>query len=305
MPSRVHAALRRPGRIFQLLRYSAVSGVSTGTSLTVLGVLVGVFGVNAVIANVCATAVGTVPSFELNRRWVWFDHSKRSVPRQVAPFCMLSLAGLAISTLTVRVVSARTIDFGRGWHTLAVEGANLAAYASLWVVQFLLLDLVLFRQRRPSGAEPGAVSGDHAVLAQVGQFGRTETQLVGEDVGGVLAQPGHPRLGALGHLGELHGEPGDQHGLGDAVGARVLDEHVAPGQVGVGDDLLVVGHRSRHEPGCVQGVAGLPLGPGARPGLQGRPDVRLEVVEPALGRGETRVVDPLRAADGAGQVGPL
>ena len=41
------------------------------------------------------------------------------------------------------------------------------------------------------------------------------------------------------------------------------------------------------------------------PGLQSGPDVRLEMVEPALGRGEARVVGPLRPADGAGQVGPL
>jgi putative flippase GtrA len=176
----------------QLLRYSAVSGVSTVTSLTILGVLVGFFGVDAVLANVLATAVGTVPSFELNRRWVWFDQSQRSVLRQVTPFCTLSFAGLVISTLTVRVVSARTADFGRGWHTLAVEAANIAAYGALWVVQFVLLDRVLFRQRgapaagvtaaalSPAGSEPDAPgSGDDAGLVQVGQFGRPEAQLVG------------------------------------------------------------------------------------------------------------------------------
>ena len=143
--------LRRPGRVAQLLRYSTVSGISTVTSLTVLGVLVGLFGVNAVVANVAATAVGTAPSFELNRRWVWFDHTQRSVLRQVTPFCALSFAGLVLSTLTVRAVSARTIDLSRGWHTLAVEAANVSAYGALWVVQFVLLDRVLFRQRTSVG----------------------------------------------------------------------------------------------------------------------------------------------------------
>jgi putative flippase GtrA len=180
----------------QLLRYSAVSGISTVTSLTILGVLVGLFGVDAVMANVLATAVGTVPSFELNRRWVWFDQSQRSVLRQITPFCTLSFAGLVISTLTVRVVSARTIDLSRGWHTLAVEAANVSAYGALWVVQFVLLDRVLFRDRRTSNVvavpvvEPGpcaAVSGDDASLPELCQFDRTEAQLVGEDAVGVLA----------------------------------------------------------------------------------------------------------------------
>ena len=207
--------LRRPGRIAQLLRYSAVSGISTVTSLTVLGILVGLFGVDAVVANVLATAVGTVPSFELNRRWVWFDQSQRSVLRQVAPFCTLSFAGLVLSTLTVRVVSARTVDLSRVWHTLAVEAANAGAYGALWVVQFVLLDRVLFRHHRPSGAElsaptladgavPARPSGDDAGLVQVRQFGRTEAELVGQHLVGVLAEPGHARLGTLGHVGELH-----------------------------------------------------------------------------------------------------
>lgn len=190
MTSRVRTALRRPGRVAQLLRYSAVSGISTVTSLTVLGVLVGLFGVGAVLANVLAIAVGTLPSFELNRRWVWFDHSQRSVLRQITPFCTLSFAGLVLSTLTVRAVSARTIDLSRGWHTLAVEAANVAAYGALWVVQFVLLDRFLFRHGRAAradltmvadaGAQSGApTSGDDAGLPQVGEFGRTEPQLVG------------------------------------------------------------------------------------------------------------------------------
>ena len=190
--------LRQPGRIAQLLRYSAVSGISTVTSLTILGVLVGLFGVDAVVANVAATAVGTVPSFELNRRWVWFDQSQRSVLRQVTPFCTLSFAGLVLSTLTVRVVSARTVHLSRGWHTLAVEAANVTAYGALWVVQFVLLDRVLFRHHRgpgtalPSAAQddragPPRPSGDDAGLPQVRQFGRTEAELVSEHRVGVLA----------------------------------------------------------------------------------------------------------------------
>jgi putative flippase GtrA len=199
MISRARNVLRRPGRTTQLLRYSAVSGISTVTSLTILGVLVGLFGVDAVVANVLATAVGTVPSFELNRRWVWFDQSQRSVLRQVTPFCSLSFAGLVLSTLTVRVVSARTVDLSRGWHTLAVEAANVAAYGALWVVQFVLLDRVLFRHHRgPSAelstasapadsAEPARPSGNDAGLPQLRQFGGTEAQLVGEYRVGVLA----------------------------------------------------------------------------------------------------------------------
>ncbi|HEY0398177.1 MAG TPA: bifunctional glycosyltransferase family 2/GtrA family protein, partial [Acidimicrobiia bacterium] len=61
---------RRMARLGKLLRYATVSAVATITSLTVLGVLVATGTLSAGWANVVATAVGTIPSFELNRRWV-------------------------------------------------------------------------------------------------------------------------------------------------------------------------------------------------------------------------------------------
>ena len=144
----------------RLLRYSGVSAVATTTSLFTLFVLVGLVGVPAVWANVVATAVGTVPSFELNRRWVWARQDRRSLLGQVAPFTALSFAGLLVSTVTVGLVSGRTVEWGHWAHTLAVEVANVAAYGCLWVVQYIVLDRFLFRSSGGSGRQgfdgPGA-----------------------------------------------------------------------------------------------------------------------------------------------------
>ncbi|HVX21841.1 MAG TPA: GtrA family protein [Acidimicrobiales bacterium] len=150
---------RLNGRLAVWARYCAVSAVSTATGLTVLGLLVGVAGVGATVANVVATAVGTVPSFELNRRWVWAHDGKRSVTRQVLPFVALSFTGLLVSTVAVHLAAARTAGWSTGWHTAAVEAANVAAYGVLWVVQFFLLDRVLFAHRRTAdGVRPDLIS---------------------------------------------------------------------------------------------------------------------------------------------------
>jgi len=61
----------RRALVRQLIRYGSVSAISTTISLVILGILVGLVGVAAVWANVIATSIATVPSFELNRRWVW------------------------------------------------------------------------------------------------------------------------------------------------------------------------------------------------------------------------------------------
>ena len=103
----------------------------------------------------------------------------------------------------------------------------------------------------------GPASGDDAGTRAVRPTRRRDqTELGAEDVVGVLAEPRHPGLGAFGDVGELHRETRDEHGLLDAVGARVLDEHVAAGQVRIGHDVGVGGHGPRHQAGCVQRVAG-------------------------------------------------
>jgi putative flippase GtrA len=136
-------------RLAQLVRYGAVPAIATATSLTVLGALVATRTTSAGWANVIATGVGTVPSFELNRRWVWGRRGARSVQAEVVPFCALSAAGLVLSTLAVTAIArwADAAGLASATRTLAVQAANLAAFGSLWLAQFLVLDRLLFADR--------------------------------------------------------------------------------------------------------------------------------------------------------------
>ena len=104
-------------------------------------------GHGPVVANVIATFAGMVPSFELNRRWVWRARGRPSVRRQVVPFVVLSLTGLALSTAAVHVAAAMTADWSRATATIAVVAANLGAFGLVWIAQFVILDRVLFRHR--------------------------------------------------------------------------------------------------------------------------------------------------------------
>ncbi len=141
----------------KLARYATASVVATATSLTVLGTLVATGTLAAGWANVVATGVGTVPSFELNRRWVWGRTGHRRVLGEIGPFCALSFTGLALSTLTVSLAArwATRAGLGTTGRTLASELANVATFGTLWVVQYVVLDRILFRSRHP---EPTAAS---------------------------------------------------------------------------------------------------------------------------------------------------
>jgi putative flippase GtrA len=134
----------------RFVRYGAVSVISTCVGLAVLGALVAVRAMPPGWANVVATAVGTVPSFELNRRWVWHKHGRRSLTTEVAPFWVLSFTGLALSTVAVGVATgwADSAHLGDTARTAVAEGAHLAGFGLLWFAQFLVLDRFLFGRRR-------------------------------------------------------------------------------------------------------------------------------------------------------------
>jgi putative flippase GtrA len=140
--------------VWRFLRYATVSAISTVLSLTVLGVLVFTGAMTPGWANIAATAVGTVPSFELNRRWVWVKRGRRSLAGEVGPFWAMSFVGLALSTAAVtaaaRLAGAAGLD--NAMRTLVVEIANLAGFGSMWIAQYLLLDRVLFGRRPRSVA---------------------------------------------------------------------------------------------------------------------------------------------------------
>ena len=143
--------MRRLARALPLARIARCLSVSVFTTLLSLLVLtVGLsLGVRAWLANVVATAVGTVPSYVLNRRWVWGVREDSDPWREVAPFWLLSFAGLALSTLAVDRTDrlATSLGLSGGARTLALLAANVASFGALWVGQFLLLDRVLFRRR--------------------------------------------------------------------------------------------------------------------------------------------------------------
>lgn len=125
-------------RARKAVRYSAVSVV--GVVLTQLLLLLGhgILGIGASRANVAAVLVTSIPVFVLNRAWVWQLRGPSSLRREVLPFWAFTVAGLVLSTLAVAGVASVTDS------TVAVSGANIAAFGVLWVAKFVVLDGVVF-----------------------------------------------------------------------------------------------------------------------------------------------------------------
>jgi putative flippase GtrA len=142
----------------RLTRYAAVSAISTSVTLSLLGAMIYTRALSPGWANVVATGVGTVPSFELNRRWVWAKSGRRSVMKEVVPFCALSFGELVLSTGAVSLAARWSAASGLGQAavTLISQAANVSTFGALWALQYVLLDRALFGRR--SHRRPGAAA---------------------------------------------------------------------------------------------------------------------------------------------------
>jgi putative flippase GtrA len=134
----------------RILRCLVVSAGTTALSVTILVLLAVVGHVPAGTANVIAVCCGIVPSYIFNRRFVWKRNDRHRVTREILPFWALSLAGLTASTLAVARVASLTNDWSRSWRAVALPAANLSVFGVLWLVQFVILDRVIFRDHETS-----------------------------------------------------------------------------------------------------------------------------------------------------------
>ena len=139
----------------KLVRYTMVSVISVIVSQAVLVILVGPVGWAASTSNVIATAVGTVPSYELNRKWAWGKHGKSHMWKEVAPFWALAFVGLAFSTWSADYAETyvKSHHYSHSVQTVVVAAAALGAFGVLWVGKFIIFNKVLFKSH-PQDLDP-------------------------------------------------------------------------------------------------------------------------------------------------------
>lgn len=157
-------------RYSRVARYGAASFFTTVTSLVLLAVLLQ--WTTPGWANLVAVGAGSIISFELNRGWVWKRSNSTVRHVQRALFVATSVGFLGLSVLAAHEVGG-TIPArdGDAWRATVIEATTVAVFGVRWVLQFFLLDRVLFRS--PPAEEPGtAESADLLGQVAVTQDGR-------------------------------------------------------------------------------------------------------------------------------------
>jgi putative flippase GtrA len=120
------------------LKYSMVSVIAIAVSQAILISTHALLHWDPVVSNVVAVAVSSVPSYLLNRAWVWGRKGNHSFLREVLPFWVFAFIGLGVSSFFVW----GAIKWSDA--TLVVSAANLSGFGILWVGRYILLDQLLF-----------------------------------------------------------------------------------------------------------------------------------------------------------------
>ncbi|HEX4163626.1 MAG TPA: GtrA family protein [Acidimicrobiales bacterium] len=168
MMARIRQIIAHPSSL-KLFKYAGVSVISTIVSQVTLFMTFGVWRVmSEVPANILANAVATVPSYYLNRKWVWGKGGRSHLWREVVPFWVLSFIGLGFSSLAVWLAGnfARNHNYGHATTTILVNAANLMSFAILWIVKFLIynklfhIDPVEYEEHHAEKVESGSSDPD-------------------------------------------------------------------------------------------------------------------------------------------------
>ena len=122
----------------RLLRYCGTSAVGVVLGQTILRVCYDLLGWSGLVSNLVAFAVANIPVYFLYRGWVWNSDGPTRWGRVVLPFWLVSLAGLAVSSLAVGLVDAATDN---GWY---ITVSSLAAFGTVWLVKYAVCDQYLF-----------------------------------------------------------------------------------------------------------------------------------------------------------------
>ena len=125
----------------QLIRYTMVSVISTVVSFGVLALVFGVFHLwGEIESTVFANVVATVPSYFLNRMWVWGKGGRSHLMKEIVPFWVMSAIGIVVSIGGAAVARhiGKTHHLTHLQQTAVVLLANLISFGLFWVLKYML-----------------------------------------------------------------------------------------------------------------------------------------------------------------------
>lgn len=128
-----------------VVRYLITSAINVIDHQIVLQVAVRWWGFSGGWANVLAAMTAVIPAYLLSRYWVWKVRGTPSLRYEVVPFWVIMIVGLVVSTVAAEAADRRFES------PLMISVASLTAYLVVWVLKFVVLNILF--ERRDDAAE--------------------------------------------------------------------------------------------------------------------------------------------------------
>jgi len=129
----------------KLVRYTATSAITTAVSIGAVATLYGFRIIPSVVwATLTGNLIGTLPAYNLNRRWTWGKRGRSSVRREVMPFVVMTVLGIGFSQIGAWWVKheVATHHWSHLLNTGLVAGVNLLCFAIFWVLKLLVFNRI-------------------------------------------------------------------------------------------------------------------------------------------------------------------
>jgi putative flippase GtrA len=129
----------------KLIRFTAVSVVSTVVSLLVISVVYGLKIIHSEIdATLFGNVIGAIPSYALNRRWTWGKSGRSHMVKEVLPFTVMAVLGIAFSVLGAAYAKhlVHAHHLSHLLNTGIVDAANLVSFAIFWVLKLIVFNRI-------------------------------------------------------------------------------------------------------------------------------------------------------------------
>ncbi len=126
-----------------MIKFTMVSVISALTSLLVLTIVYGALRLWSEVPSVLfANLTAGIPSYLLNRQWVWGKSGRSHLVKEILPFVVISVTGIGFALFTASLAHsyANSHHLHHLIRTALVLATNIASFGILWVFKFLILN---------------------------------------------------------------------------------------------------------------------------------------------------------------------
>jgi len=129
----------------KITRYLASSVITTIFSFTVISLVYGLHIIDGVISSTLfGNILAVVPSYWLNRSWAWGKSGRSHFRKEILPFWVMALAGIAFSLLgaTLAKYEVNHHHWSHLFNTGVVAFANLFSFVIFWFLKMKLFNRI-------------------------------------------------------------------------------------------------------------------------------------------------------------------